>query len=92
MKKLLTIGLLSGYLFMALVLSHIHNHPLTEAGDDSCPAYIIATVMFSENLPVGLSDIAAIEFNGLFLQIASEILNPQKAPVHHSNRAPPFFC
>ncbi len=92
MKKTLTIGLISGYLFMALVLSHVHNHPLTQAENDSCPAYIIASVVFSESVPIDLSEVAAVEFNGIFLSIPPAALNPQTVLIYHSNRAPPAFC
>ncbi len=92
MKKILTIGLLSGYLFMALVLSHVHNHPVTQAENDSCPAHIIASVVFSESVPIDLSEVAAVEFNGIFLFIPSATLYPQTVLLHHSNRAPPVSC
>ena len=92
MKKVLTIGLISGYLFMTLVLSHEHNHPLTQAEDDSCPAYIISSVILSEDVPAGLSEVAAIEFNGIFLQVPPATLNSQTVLIQRSNRAPPASC
>ncbi len=92
MKKVLIFSLISGYLFMALILSHEHNHPLTQAGDDTCPAYIISSVIFSEDLPAGLSEVATVEFTGTYLPLCPAVLNPQTVPVHETNRAPPFSC
>ncbi len=92
MKRLFTIQLIAGYLFVTLFLSQVHNHPLTEPEKDSCPAFIIATVVNSDDVPTGLSQVTGIEFTGVCLPLVRSVLSSQPIYFHTTDRAPPASC
>jgi len=77
---------------MTLILSHVHNHPLNQAENDSCPAYIIASTVNSDMVPSGLTEITSTEFNGTYLSVFTLTLYSQTVSIHRINRAPPFSC
>ncbi len=92
MKRLVTLQLIAGYLFMTLVLSHVHNHPLTEPENDSCPAFIISSIVNSDDVPTGLTQVASVEFTGTYLTLFPSVLDSQTTIYHSSDRAPPASC
>ncbi len=92
MKRLVTIQLIAGYLFATLILSHVHNHPLSEPENDTCPAFIIASVVNSDDVPTNLNQVEAPAFSGAVLQILPSELHSQITLFRTSNRAPPVLC
>lgn len=89
MKKILLFSLISSFLYVTLILSHVHNHPLDEPGDETCPAYIISSTINGEQLPLGLSDVADLEFSGDYLSLFKDPLESQNSNTSQSKRAPP---
>jgi hypothetical protein len=92
MKRLVTLQLIVGYLFMTLILSHVHNHPLTEPENDSCPAFIISSVLNSDDVPTDLTQVAAMEFTGTYIPLFTSVLYPQTTIYFSPKRAPPVWC
>jgi len=91
MRKTIALFSIAFYLILALVLSHVHNHPIFDGENDSCPAYIIAISVSADQVP-------AMEADPTWLRVLLTI-TPLEEPSVSQNvctsfrkRGPPFCC
>lgn len=89
MQRFISVGIITVYLFLSIVMGNIHNHPISQGESNDCPAYVIG-LSFNSATPADFC--ASLEYQPSSVEILPQdqiTLSAQSESSFFDNRAPP---